>query len=119
MRYNLDSDCFELSVGELCVSALVGGDIDCRRLHGRSTERAFEGARIHKTLRKSFGEDYHSEVELQNTSKLDGIYFYVKGRADGIVCHNGQYTVDEIKTVGEALFLSRELDERYSAQLIC
>ncbi len=119
MRYNLDSDCFELSVGELCASALAGGDIDCRRSHSRSNERALKGTSIHKALRKSFGEDYHSEVELQNTSKLDGIYFYVKGRADGIVCHNGQYTVDEIKTVGEALFLSRELDERHSAQLIC
>lgn len=120
MKYNFDSDCFEMSVGELCLSALVGGDIDCRHSsRDRSTDRAQEGTKIHNVLRKSFGDNYLSEVELRNTSKLDGIYFYVKGRADGITYNNGSYTVDEIKTVSNRHFESGEIDERHSAQLVC
>ena len=119
MRYDKDSDHIEMSVRELCESALLGGDIDCHRPPVNLRERAAEGQKVHQKLQTSFGALYHSEVELHNTIKLDEVYFYVKGRADGIICHNGYYTVDEIKTVGERLFSSGTVDRLHAAQLYC
>ncbi|MBQ8408541.1 MAG: ATP-dependent DNA helicase [Clostridia bacterium] len=119
MRYDADRNHIELSVRELCETALLRGDIDCRRSSVNLYERAAEGKRVHQKLQTSFGALYHSEVELRNTSKLDEIFFYVKGRADGIICHNGNYTVDEIKTVGEHRFASKIVDRLHTAQLYC
>ena len=119
MKYDIDRDQIEMSVRELCETALLRGDIDCRRSSSSLRERGAEGARVHRELQASFGALYHSEVELHNTSKLDEVYFYVKGRADGIICHNGNYTVDEIKTVGEKQFHRKEVDELHYAQLYC
>lgn len=119
MRYDADRDQIELSVRELCELALLRGDIDCRRSPAELRERAAEGQRVHQKLQTSFGAFYHSEVELRNTSKVDEVYLYVKGRADGIICHNGNYTVDEIKTVGERLFSSKTVDRLHAAQLYC
>ncbi len=117
MRYNEEQDQIELSVGELCRMALMRGHIDCRR-GGSMRERAALGQRIHQKLQNSFGALYHSEVELHHTCKVDEVYFYVKGRADGIICHEGVYTVDEIKTVGERRFHD-ETDRLHAAQLYC
>ena len=119
MKYDIERDQVELSVRSLCELALLSGDIDCRRSSGDLFERAAEGQKIHKKLQNSFGMLYHSEVELQNVSKLDEIYFFVKGRADGIICHNGHYTVDEIKTVGDKKFSSGIVDKLHIAQLYC
>ncbi len=119
MKYNGDKDQIELSVGELCEMALTGGDIDNRRSRKGLHERAAYGQRIHQKLQNSFGMLYHSEVELHNTSKLDEVYFYVKGRADGIICRDGVYTVDEIKTVSEQKFATHTVDAAHMAQLYC
>ena len=119
MRYDGDRDHIEMSVRELCELALLSGDIDCHRSSSGSYERAAEGQRIHQKLQTSFGARYHSEVELRNTSKVDEVYFYVKGRADGILYHNGFYTIDEIKTVSEKRFSSGEVDRLHLAQLYC
>ncbi len=119
MRYDVDRDHVELSVRELCELALLRGNIDCHRSPSSLRERAAEGQRIHQKLQTSFGAFYHGEVELRNTSKADEVYFYVKGRADGILYRNGYYTVDEIKTVGEKIFSSHEVDQLHLAQLYC
>lgn len=119
MKYNLDRDQIEMSVRSLCELALLSGDIDCRRAPRGSYDRASEGQEIHRKLQNSFGAFYHSEVELRNATRLDGVTFYVKGRADGIICHNGHYTIDEIKTVGEKQFSSGIVDKLHIAQLYC
>ncbi len=119
MRYDIDRDHVELSVRELCELAFLRGNIDCHRSPTSLRERAAEGQRVHQKLQTSFGALYHSEVELRNTSKVDEVYFFVKGRADGIIYHNGHYTVDEIKTVGEKIFSSHEVDQLHLAQLYC
>ena len=119
MKYDIERDHIEMSVRELCESALLNGDIDCHRSPSNLRERAAEGQKAHQKLQTSFGALYHSEVELHNTSKLDEVYFYVKGRADGILCHNGNYTVDEIKTVGEHRFAEATVDPLHAAQLYC
>ena len=119
MLYDIERDHIEMSVKELCEMALLSGNIDCHRPHVDLFERAAEGQKIHRQLQTSFGAHYHSEVELRNTSKLDEVYFYVKGRADGILYHNGHYTIDEIKTVGEKVFSSHQVDRLHLAQLYC
>ena len=119
MKYDMERDQIELSVRSLCELALLSGDIDCRHSQFNVYERAREGQRVHQKLQTSFGALYHSEVELRNTSSLDGICFYVKGRADGIICHNGYYTVDEIKTVSTGRFASKIVDRLHTAQLYC
>ena len=117
MRYDSDRDQIEMSVRSLCELALLSGDIDCRHSQFNVYERAREGQRVHQKLQTSFGALYHSEVELRNATRLDGVTFYVKGRADGIICHNGHYTIDEIKTVGEKQFSSGIVDKLHIAQL--
>ena len=119
MKYDIERDQIELSVRSLCEMALLSGDIDCRRAAGNFYERASEGQKAHQKLQNSFGALYHSEVELQNVSKLDDVYFYVKGRADGIIYHNGYYTIDEIKTVSAKRFSSGVVDKLHIAQLYC
>lgn len=120
MRYDVERQQIDMSVGELCSLALLSGDIDCRRpSRARMYERAREGAKIHRRLQSEFGAGYHSEIELKNVSCLEDVYFFVKGRADGVNCHDGIYTVDEIKTVSGGRFASGEIDARHSAQLLC
>ena len=119
MNYNSERDMIEMSVRELCELALLSGDIDCRRSGKDRYERAVEGQKIHQKIQNSFGALYHGEVELRNATRLDETTFFVKGRADGIICHNGHYTVDEIKTVGEQRFASGVVDRLHIAQLYC
>ena len=119
MKYDIDRDQIELSVRELCEMATLHGDIDNRRSSKNLYERAAEGQRVHKKLQSSYGADYHAEVELRNVSKLGDIFFCVKGRADGIICQDGKYTVDEIKTVSEKLFITHTPDRAHTAQLLC
>ncbi len=119
MVYNWDRDQIEMSVTELCTMALSSGSIDTSRPSVSLKERASVGRRVHTKLQTSFGALYHSEVELHNTSMLDGVCFYIKGRADGIICHNGNYTVDEIKTVSGNSFSSHEVDRLHTARLYC
>lgn len=119
MKYDIDRDQIELSVRELCNMALLDGDIDNRRSSQSLADRATEGKRVHQRIQNSFGALYHAEVELRNVSKLDDVYFCVRGRADGIICRDGVYTVDEIKTVGEKLFFARLPDKIHTAQLYC
>ncbi len=98
MRYNASNDTVELSVEELCMSALAGGDIDVRGMHRRFHERAADRTRIYDKLHLSFGMRYYDRVEFSNTCKLDGIYFCVSGHSDGILFRDGGYTVDEVRT---------------------
>lgn len=119
MRYDIDRDTVELSVEELCLSALVSGDIDCRRAMPTYHERAAETSMIYNKLHSLFGMLYHDKVELCNTSKLDGIYFCVAGRADGIICLDGAYTVDEVITVNERKGSDIKALEYHNARLSC
>lgn len=117
MKYNIDNQTIELSVRELCSIACPYGDIDCRNIGGLY-ERGVQGSAIHKKIQKSYGDAYHAEVALKNTSKLDDIYFYVTGRADGIICDVDGYTVEEIKTVKSFAFADNESGFHVS-QLFC
>ncbi len=107
MRYDESRDTIEISAEEICMSALMGGNIDNRRAYRRFHERASDKARIYEKLHLSFGMRYYDRVELTNTCKIDGIYFTVTGYADGVLCRDDGYTVDEVR-VGSP-------DKRYDA----
>lgn len=98
MKYNKDNLTVEMSVRELALMACPDGSIDCRSTSVR--ERCVQGSAVHKKIQKSYKGNYHPEVSFQNTSLYGDIYFFVSGRADGIICDDmGNYKVDEIKTV--------------------
>ena len=97
MRYDEERDAIEISVEELCMSALMGGNIDNRHVNRRFHERASDHTRIYERLHLSFGMRYYDRVELVNTCKVDGIFFTVTGYADGVLCHDVGYTVDEVR----------------------
>ncbi len=112
MRYNGSNDTVELSVEELCMSALMGGDIDNRGIHKRFHGRAADKTRIYDKLHLSFGMRYYDRIEFSNTCKLDGIYFCVSGFVDGILFREGGYTVDEVR-VGSPNDLCSVQEEAY------
>ena len=96
MIYNHENDTIEMTVSELAEIACPEGHIDSRGF-GRSQRREMAGTSIHKKIQKSLGDSYHTGVRFKNTSKIDDIYFYVTGTPDGIICDEGDFTVDEIK----------------------
>lgn len=93
----------ELPLGEIRISVrnlvefiLRHGDIDNR--HQASPENAMqEGGRIHRMIQRRMGSEYEAEVPLRYTLQTDGYVLTVEGRADGIIHHEGQVIIDEIK----------------------
>lgn len=93
----------ELPLGEIRISVrnlvefiLRHGDIDNR--HQASPENAMqEGGRIHRMIQRRMGPEYEAEVALRYTLQTEGYVLTVEGRADGIIRHEGQVVIDEIK----------------------
>ncbi len=119
MRYDESRDVIELSVEELCMSALMGGSIDSRGTHKRFRERAADRSQIYEKLHLLFGMRYYDNVELVNTCRLDGIYFSVIGHADGVLCHDGGYTLDEVRARSKNKFTSSEEEYYHKLRSIC
>ena len=112
MRYDEKKDVIELSVEELCMSVLSGGNIDTRRNARRFHEKSADHSRIYNKLHLSFGMRYYDRVELQNTCKLDGVYISISGYADGVLCKNDGYSIDEVRTGRSDKFVSFD-EEQY------
>ena len=112
MRYDEKRDVVELSVEELCLSALSGGNIDTRRQARRFHERSADHERIYNKLHLSFGMRYYDRVELQNTCKVEGIYLSVSGYADGILCRDDGYSIDEVRVGSTDKFVAFD-EEQY------
>ena len=112
MRYDEKRDVIEISVEELCLSALAGGNIDTRRQARRFHERSADHARIFNKLHLSFGMRYYDRVELQNTCLVEGIYISVRGYADGVLCKNDGYSLDEVRVGPRDKFVSLD-EEQY------
>lgn len=97
----------KLSVHQLVDFLLRTGDID-NRIHNKSTMA--EGSRIHAFYQSKQGHDYLAEYPLQETFVIDEFEITLEGRADGVICSNGEYTIDEIKST------IVELNEYYESQ---
>jgi len=88
----------KLPIRQLVELIMRCGDINSRYV---SKDRMLEGATAHRFLQKKNREsyaDYRSEVLLSAEYEAKGIDYLLEGRADGIFSHNGQFTIDEIKT---------------------
>lgn len=117
MRYDEERDVIELSVEELCVCSLMGGNIDNRQSYRRFHEKAADRTRIYDTLHLSFGMRYYDRVELMNTCKLDDVYFCVSGFADGVLCHPEGYCIDEVRVGTRNGFTSAEEEQYHRMRL--
>ena len=107
----------KLSVRNLVEFILRSGDIDSGFVQ---MNRALEGAKAHRKLQKSYGDDYLAEVQLKKTIKFENYNLTIEGRADGILHEGDSIVIDEIKSVTIPLDL---VDENYNtthwAQAIC
>lgn len=116
MKYNSDTCTVELSVRSLCAMAIKSGDLD-----GRSHvtyEDLTRGGELHRRTQTAAGLNYIPEVSLLNTTLFDGMYYTVRGRADGVIRAKDGVCVDEIKSVrGYEFFLPPR--EIYLGQLKC
>ncbi len=104
-----------MSVRELCTLALKSGSIDTRFPRD---EELITGNEVHRRIQSEAGAYYRAEVSLVNTSKYNGRYFTVSGRADGVIKTDGTVTVDEIKSVRKYDFFAPP-KEVHIAQLRC
>lgn len=119
MRYNAQNDCVELTVEQLCSMALRGGDLDGEKDESFGV-RAADRSAITQQLGTLYGLDYHFSVRLHNTVKTDGVYFCVEGLADGILCLDGEWTVDGYGKIGAQSFMSPRLAKLYCfAYFLC
>ncbi len=116
MKYNENNCTVELSVRELCALALMGGNLDSSRRV--SYEAMAEGAKIHRRLQAEAGGFYNAEISLSNTSNYEDVYYFVSGRADGIIRRDDGIIVDEIKCVRSIDFYAPPKDI-FIAQLKC
>ena len=115
MKYNKNSKAIEMSVRSLCSLAVKHGSIDCRY---PTEQRSMSGGEIHRKLQAEAGGYYDPEVTLINTMLHDGIYYTVKGRADGVIKLSNGLCVDEIKSVGGYEFRLPP-DRLHEAQMKC
>jgi Rad3-related DNA helicase len=107
-----------ISVRNLVEFIYREGDIDS---NGFSSNSMHEGARLHRKIQKAQNGKYEAEVSLKHTVENEHYTLLIEGRADGIIeDDNGEYCVDEIKTVSIPL---EEIDSEYNgvhwAQVMC
>lgn len=107
-----------VSVRSLVEFILRHGDIDNR--HQGSPDNAMqEGGRIHRMIQRRMGAEYQAEVPLKYTFQAEEYVLVVEGRADGIIRHEGQVTIDEIKGTYRELAGIREPGRLHLAQAKC
>lgn len=107
-----------ISVRGLVEFILRSGDIDNRR-HAMSDTAMQEGSRIHRMIQKRMGSDYQAEVPLKFTLFTKDYVLIVEGRADGVIYHEGNAVIDEIKGTYRELAKMREPVPVHVAQAKC
>ncbi len=107
----------KLSVRELVEFVYKSGDINVKNLN---LDRAMEGIKAHKILQNQMGDNYRKEFYLKNEFILNGITFFVEGRADGILIEDDEITIDEIKSTYTNLnLINDEYNTAHMAQVKC
>ncbi|WP_206911498.1 hypothetical protein IGL98_002188 [Enterococcus sp. DIV0840] len=107
-----------IAVRRLVEFILRRGSIDARHT---SEHTALEGAKIHRKLQKTAGENYQKEIKLAINIELNQQIYIIEGRADGIFIDDTKRTViDEIKTSEPAFSeLLEEQIDMYWYQVMC
>ncbi len=104
-----------VSVRNLVEFLLRQGDIDNRH-HAAPDNAMQEGGRIHRMIQRRMGAEYQAEVPLKYTLQTSEYQLTVEGRADGIIHHEGQVVIDEIKGTYRELARMREPSPLHVAQ---
>ncbi len=107
-----------VSVRGLVEFILRHGDIDNRR-QGAPDNAMQEGSRIHRMIQQRQGAEYQAEVVLRYTHPTENYVLVVEGRADGIISHNGEVIIDEIKGTYRDLNKMKEAVSLHLAQAKC
>lgn len=89
----------KISVRNLVEFILRSGDIDNRYGRAAQKEAMQEGSRIHRKIQRRMGADYQPEVPLKIELNREKYVLVLEGRADGVIVHDGQTTIDEIKGI--------------------
>lgn len=86
----------KLAVRTVVELVLRCGDIDSRFVESSAMP---DGAKAHRKIQKSMGENYKKEVSLSYETEVGGIPVLLQGRADGVITEeDGGLVIDEIKT---------------------
>ncbi|MEG0813576.1 MAG: ATP-dependent DNA helicase [Clostridium sp.] len=116
---NIKGKTIRVSVRNLVEFVLRSGDIDNRHTSGSQQEAMQAGSRLHRKIQKSMGADYRAEVSLNYRIEEAGFEFLIEGRADGIIDHGTDITIDEIKGVYMNLASMEEPVGIHLAQAMC
>lgn len=95
MIYNKDSYSVECDAAELCFLVERNGDMGFYAPLLSGVQIA-DGSLYYK-LQSEAGGYYKTDTELSFTTELDGIYFTVGARLDGVIRRDGYVTVDKLK----------------------
>lgn len=85
----------KIGIRQLVEFVLRAGDLSSS---SNSQNTALEGARIHRKLQKTGGENYEKEVYVKRTVSMAGEDYVIDGRADGVIQTNDSLVIEEIKT---------------------
>ncbi len=108
-----------ISVRNLVEFVLREGDIDNRKAGPSEKEAMQLGSRIHRSIQRKMGSDYHAEVSLKEQFPCDGFVLQVEGRADGIFVKDNISYIDEIKGILRSLDKVTEPLSIHLAQAKC
>ncbi|WP_338472907.1 ATP-dependent DNA helicase [Niallia sp. XMNu-256] len=89
-----------LSVRTLVEYVFQSGSIDSRF---RSTSTLLDGTRIHQKIQKTYQETDQKEVYLRTEIPHHHLSFVIDGRCDGLLFHDDEVIVDEIKSFSNTL----------------
>ena len=120
MRYDKSNDTVILSVEELCIMAMRGGDLGADARGWEFFVRSSEQKAIAHKLISLYGLAYHDRVGLHNTVRSGDAYFCVEGEADGILCLDGVYYVDGFGELRADAYMSLRTARLYCyAYILC
>lgn len=87
-----------LSVRTLVEYVYQSGSIDSRF---RSQVTLLDGTRIHQKVQKTYQDTDQKEVYLSTEMSCHDLHFVIDGRCDGLLFHDGEVIVDEIKSISQ------------------
>ncbi len=91
----------KLSVRSLVEYVYKSGSIDNRF---RTATTMTDGTKVHKAIQNTYAETDQKEVFLKTEIEYDSMLFLIEGRCDGLLVHEDETIIDEIKST------SRDLD---------
>ncbi len=114
---NTNKPTIKISVRNLIEFILRCGDIDSGFC---GSKRAVEGTRIHRKIQKNRDGNYESEVIVKNTIDYDYFTLNIEGRIDGVLEKDGQFCIEEIKSVTDPVSsITENFNPLHWAQVSC